>query len=143
MPDCCARCLPSDVRNWIKSRSNSAMPPRTVSISLPTGLEVFAQGSASDRKAACFALVALMMLSRSLVDLANRSNRVTIRVSPDSNAFKARRSSRRSLLAPLIFSLNRRSQPWSRNCASCDSKRSLHHREERMISRDRSPVNIS
>jgi hypothetical protein len=40
-------------------------------MSLPTGVEVFAHGSARDRKLAPFLAVAWMMLSRSAVDVAS------------------------------------------------------------------------
>jgi hypothetical protein len=68
-----------------KSFSNSAIPPSTVSISLPTADELLAQGSARDKKVAPLLAVAWMMLSRSAVDRANLSKRVTTKVSPDPN----------------------------------------------------------
>jgi hypothetical protein len=80
-PDCLARALPSLVRKAIRSRSNSAIPPSIVSISLPTADEVLAHGSANEMKLAFFDAVALTMFSKSLVDLAKRSNRVTTNVS--------------------------------------------------------------
>jgi hypothetical protein len=43
----CARLRPSPVLARISSRSNSAKPPRTVSISLPCGVVVSAQASLS------------------------------------------------------------------------------------------------
>jgi hypothetical protein len=39
IPDALARCLPSEVRRAIKSLSNSATPPKTVSMNLPTAVE--------------------------------------------------------------------------------------------------------
>ena len=75
------RCRPSEVRSAIRSLSNSATPESTVRISFPIAVDVLAQGSANDRKLASFAAVALMMLSRSRVDLARRSSRVTTNVS--------------------------------------------------------------
>jgi hypothetical protein len=45
---------PSLVRALISSRSNSANPPRTVSISRPAGVVVSAQGSVSDLKRPLF-----------------------------------------------------------------------------------------
>ena len=47
-PRALARSLPSPVRLLINSRSNSARPPRTVSISRPCGVVVSAQVSRSD-----------------------------------------------------------------------------------------------
>lgn len=63
--------------------SNSARPPSTVSINLPIGVLVYAQGSANDKKFASLAFVALRMLRRSNVDRASLSNRVTTNVSFD------------------------------------------------------------
>ncbi len=51
-PRSLARLLPSPVLDRISSRSNSAKPPRTVSISRPCGLVVSAQVSLSDLKPA-------------------------------------------------------------------------------------------
>ena len=47
----------------------------------------------------------LMMVSRSIVDLANRSSRVTTTTDPGSRPFRSRCSSALSLRAPLTFSL--------------------------------------
>src|SRR5580704_16112421 len=65
---------PSPVRAKISDRSNSASPPRTVSISLPCGVVVSAQGSARDRKPAPFSATVASTLRRSLVLLASRSS---------------------------------------------------------------------
>jgi hypothetical protein len=82
IPDCLALCRPSLVRRRIKSLSNSATPDKTVSISLPIAVDVLAHGSARERKLASLAAVDFTMFSRSKVDLARRSSRVTTKVSP-------------------------------------------------------------
>src|SRR3984957_2497844 len=61
----------------INSRSNSARPPSTVSISLPCAVVVSAQVSRRDRKPAPLSATVPRVLSKSLVDLARRSRRVT------------------------------------------------------------------
>src|SRR5262249_52958373 len=78
--------------------------PNTVSISLPPGVVVSHQGAASDLKRQFLSAIALMMVSRSMVDLANRSSRVTTTTDLGSNAFSNRCNSGRSLRAPLTFS---------------------------------------
>jgi hypothetical protein len=80
-PFALARALPSPVRARINSRSNSAKPPSTVSISRPCGVVVSAQASASDLKPAPFLAMVSSVLSRSRVDRASLSRRVTISVS--------------------------------------------------------------
>src|SRR5262249_34128139 len=95
-PRALARLRPSSVRARISSRSNSARPPRTVSNSLPCGVVVSAQASASDLKLAPALATASRMLSKSLVDRASRSSRVTTSRSPASSLRIALASSGRS-----------------------------------------------
>ena len=65
----------------ISSRSNSAKPPKIVSISRPWGVVVSHHASLSDLKPAPRSATAAKMLSRSRVDRASRSRRVTTSVS--------------------------------------------------------------
>jgi hypothetical protein len=83
-PRAFARVLPSLVRARISSRSNSAKPPKTVNISRPCGVVVSAQASPNDLKPAPALAITSRILSRSRVDRANRSSRVTTRTSPRS-----------------------------------------------------------
>jgi hypothetical protein len=66
---------------------------------------VFAHGSPSDLKLAPALLIASRVLSKSLVDLANRSSLQTTKQSPSQSAAMAFASWGLSLYAPLIFSL--------------------------------------
>src|SRR6476659_9566282 len=75
-PAAVARVLPSLVLALISSFSNSARPPRTVSINLPCGVVVSAQVSASDLKPAPRLLISCNVFRRSRVLLARRSSRV-------------------------------------------------------------------
>ena len=58
----------------ISARSNSARPPKTVSISRPCAVVVSAQASASDLKPAPTFATVSRMLSRSRVDRASRQS---------------------------------------------------------------------
>jgi len=100
-----ARSLPSLVLILISSRSNSARPPSTVSISLPAGVVVSAQGSARDLNNHSLSAICFTVVRRSMVDRANRSNRVTTTTAPGSKDFMRLRNSGRSLRIPLAFSL--------------------------------------
>src|SRR6266566_4669799 len=100
--------MPAPHLSRIKSRSNSASAPSTASIKLPCGVVVSAQLSLSDLKPAPRSAIATITLSRSRVDLASRSSRVTTSTSPGSSRPIAFTSSGRSVLAPDIFSLNTR-----------------------------------
>ena len=100
-PRAFARSRPSPVRARIRSRSNSASPPSTVSISRPCDVVVSAHASPSDRKPAFLPVMAARVFNRSRVDRASRSSRVTISTSPASSASITRRSCARSVLAPL------------------------------------------
>src|SRR5262245_59182941 len=73
---------PSPVLARIRSRSNSASPPSTVSMSRPCGVVVSAQASPSDLKAAPAWPTASRMLSKSRVLRASWSRR-NILSSPD------------------------------------------------------------
>src|SRR5712691_2177152 len=106
-----ARLRPTPVRARINSRSNSARPPSTVSISRPWALVVSAQASLRLLKPAPRSAIAAITLSRSRVDLASRSSRVTTSTSPGSSRPIAFTSSGRSVLAPDTFSLNTLAQP--------------------------------
>ena len=86
------------------SRSNSASPARTVSISRPCAVVVSAQESRSERKPAPRSAIAARVFSRSLVDRASRSKRVTRSTSPFWSDWRARRNCARSVTAPLTFS---------------------------------------
>lgn len=68
---------PSPVRARIRSRSNSAKPPRTVSISRPCAVAVSAHASPRDRKPAPRSAMNARVLRRSRVDRARRSSLVT------------------------------------------------------------------
>ena len=67
-----ARALPSLVRARISSRSNSAKPPRIVSINLPCGVVVSAQLSCSDLNPAPRLAMASRILNKSRVLRAKR-----------------------------------------------------------------------
>jgi hypothetical protein len=95
-----ARSRPSPVRARISSRSNSAKPPRMVSIKRPCAVVVSAHVSRSDLKPAPFSATAPSVLRRSLVDLAKRSSLVTTRTSPLSSPAISRASCLRSARAP-------------------------------------------
>ncbi len=95
-PRAFARVLPSPVRAMISSRSNSASPPNTVSISLPCGVVVSAQVSFRELKPALRSPTAASTLSRSRVERASRSSRVTISTSPWSSRLRSLASSARS-----------------------------------------------
>jgi hypothetical protein len=88
----------------ISSRSNSARQPSTVSISRPCGVVVSAHVSLSDRKPAQLSVTAARTLSRSRVDRASLSSRVTTRTSPGSSRLRTLASSARSPRAQLAFS---------------------------------------
>jgi hypothetical protein len=85
-PLACARLRPSSVLARIRCRSNVAKPARIVIISSPCGVVVSAQASARDLNLAPAFDTASKMLSRSRVDLAKRSRRVTSRTSPGPRA---------------------------------------------------------
>jgi len=72
----CSRPLP--VRARIGSRSNSASPPRKVSINRPCAVVVSAHASPSERKPAFFAVIAPRVFNKSGVERASRSSRVTV-----------------------------------------------------------------
>lgn len=63
------------MRLRINSRSNSAKPPRTVSINLPCAVVVSAQVSRSDMDPAPLSATTPISFRRSLVDRASRSRR--------------------------------------------------------------------
>jgi hypothetical protein len=63
-PRATARALPSPVRARIRSRSNSASPPRTVSINLPCDVVVSARVSPRDLKPAFLAVMAASAFNR-------------------------------------------------------------------------------
>jgi hypothetical protein len=90
-------------RHSFSSRSNSANPPRTVT-NRPWGVVVSAQASASDLKVAPASPTTANTFSRSLVDRASLSSRVTVNVSPGPSSARALASARLSVLAPLTFS---------------------------------------
>jgi hypothetical protein len=79
-----ARLLPSPVRARISARSNLAKPPSTVSMRRPCGVVVSAHVSLSERKPTLEFATASSTLSKSRVDLASRSSRVTMSASPAS-----------------------------------------------------------
>jgi hypothetical protein len=91
-----ARFLPSPVRARISSRSNSAKPPSTVSISLPCGVVVSAQVSLRLRKPAPRSLIVANTLSRSRVERASRSSLVTTSTSPTTSKMGGFREARRN-----------------------------------------------
>jgi hypothetical protein len=75
---------PSPVLTLMSSRSNSARPPKTVSINRPAGVVVSAHGSARDLNRHPLSAMALMMVKRSTVDRASLSKRATTTTSPGS-----------------------------------------------------------
>jgi hypothetical protein len=79
---------------------------------------VSAQLSLSDLKPAPALATASRILSRSLVERARRSSRVTTRTSPGSSLRIAFASSGRSVLAPETFSLNTLAAPAANSSAS-------------------------
>ena len=105
-PRTCAGTLPSAVLAKIKCRSNSARPPRTVSISLPCGEVPSAQGSPREQKPALASSMAARVLSRSRVERASRSSLVTSSTSPGARQRRHRASAARSVLIPDCFSAN-------------------------------------
>jgi hypothetical protein len=86
----------AELRARIRSRSNSASPPSTVSISRPCAVVVSAQASPKERNPALLPVIAASVFSRSRVDRASRSSRVTISTSPASSAAMAFQSCARS-----------------------------------------------
>ena len=66
----------------IRDRSKSAIPAKIVKTMRPAGEVVSAHGSASERRPAPKVLSCSAMWRRSVVDLAKRSNRVTVSTSP-------------------------------------------------------------
>ena len=78
-------CNAASVLALISDRSNSARPPRTVSISLPAGVVVSIHGSASDRNAAPPLAIVLRTLSKSRVLQARRSRRAEARLRRSSS----------------------------------------------------------
>jgi tetratricopeptide (TPR) repeat protein len=103
-PRATARARPSPVRARIRSRSNSARPPSTVSIKRPCDVVVSAHVSPSDLKPAFLAVIAASLFNRSRVDRARRSSLVTVSTSPASSTSSKRRSCARSVFAPLATS---------------------------------------
>src|SRR6476619_6537294 len=100
-----ARTRPSVVRLRIRWRSNSASPPRTVSINRPCGVVVSAQGSPSDLKLAPASPIVARVLSKSLVERAKRSSFVTSTTSLGSREARHRDNAALSVLVPDCFSL--------------------------------------
>jgi hypothetical protein len=67
-PRALARSRPSPVRTRMRSRSNSASPPSTVSINRPCDVVVSAHVSPSDRNPASLAVMVARVFNRSRVD---------------------------------------------------------------------------
>ena len=111
MPASRARLIPTWVLALISSRSNSAKPPRTVSMSLPCAVVVLAQASARLLKLAPALATASSTLSKSLVLRASLSSLVTSSTSPSESAASALRSIGRSERAPESFSEKTRVAP--------------------------------
>jgi hypothetical protein len=116
-----ARTRPSDVLATINSRSNSARPPSTVSMSRTGGVVVSAQASPSERKVARRSATAARTFSRSRVERANRSRRVTRSTSPTTSAATTRPSCARSECAREAVSLNTLLAPAAISSATCAS----------------------
>ena len=70
-PRAVARLWPSAVRVRIRSRSTSARPPNTASMSRPVLVPVSAQGSAKDLNRAPASAICLTMANKSKVERAN------------------------------------------------------------------------
>ena len=79
-------------RAWIRSRSNSTMPPRTVSVSRPCGVVASAQPSPRDLNPVPFSAMVARIFSRAQVERARRLSRVINRVSSASSLSIASRS---------------------------------------------------
>src|ERR1017187_2661511 len=73
-PRCLAASRPAPVRSRIRSRSNSAMPAKTVMIILPACVVVLAQGSDIDWNLPSASLIVSIVFSRSRVERANLSS---------------------------------------------------------------------
>ena len=100
----------------IRSRSNSASPPSTVSMSRPCEVVVSAHGSVSDRNPALRSAIAASVFHqiprRSREPVKTRHHRHVAQLQPSIN----RRSGAPSVLAPLTRNLRGRSsciRPWS------------------------------
>ena len=100
-PRAFARARPSPVRARISS--NSARPPKTVSISRPCGVVVSAQVSDDDLNVAPALAMASRMLSKSRVERASLSRHVTTTVSPSPSVLISFASCGLSDRAPLIY----------------------------------------
>ena len=118
-PRALARSRPSLVRARMRSRSNSARPPNTVNMSRPCDVVVSAQASLSERKPAFRSAMAASVFSRSLVERARRSSRVTISTSPAPSEAMALRNWMRLVLAPLATSRNTFPAPAAFSAATC------------------------
>jgi hypothetical protein len=73
-------------------------------MSRPCGVVVSAHASRSELNPAPASLIAATVFSKSRVERASRSNRVTSKTSPGLRELIARRNWTRSVTAPLIFS---------------------------------------
>jgi hypothetical protein len=120
-PLACARLRPSSVRARIRWRSNCANPASTVIISCPCGVVVSAHASSSERNLAPLRLMLSRMFSRSRVERANLSSRVTRSTSPSLKAWIALANCLRSVMAPQIFSANIVSAPAAFSDDCCPS----------------------
>src|SRR6202008_4260389 len=114
------------VRARIRSRSNSAWPPRTVSMSRPCDVVVSAHVSPRDLKPAFLPVMVARTFNRSRVDRASRSSRVTITTSSASSWSSNRLSCARSVLAPLTCTSRKTFlHPALVSCRVCASTLSL------------------
>lgn len=117
-PSAFARARPLFVLIRIKTGSNSARPSSTVNINRPYGVVVSAQTPASERNPAPLSAI---VASKSRVDWASLSSRVTTRTSAASNSSMTRRSYRRLLSSPLATSRNTLPVPEALSAATCAS----------------------
>jgi hypothetical protein len=108
---------PSFVLLKIRWRSNSANPPRIVTMSFPWAVVVSAQTSPSDLKLAPFSLIACRVLSRSRVLRASRSSLVR-RTSPSPSEAKQRAKAARPVFTPDCFQPYTCSAPAARRASS-------------------------
>ena len=95
---------PRLVRWWMRARSNSAMPAKTVSTILPAGEVVSAHGSPRLRRPAPPSFRSSAISSRSRVERASRSRRATTTTSPSRSWSSMRVNAGRSRVAPETFS---------------------------------------
>jgi hypothetical protein len=115
-----ARSRPSPVRARIRSRSNSANQPSTVSIKLPRDVVVSAHASPRERErnpAFFFSVIAASVFNRSRVEREPGHHHP----SPWPSWARARRSCAQTVLSPLATLRNTFDAPAARSRRACES----------------------